>query len=299
MPISRQACGDDVNRVAISAMDRRQLLTLPSGHVEDVARPGSRRHRSGEEFSPEFQVSFPYRGVFVWHVGRDDIVGDANQILFVTGGEAFRLSDPRPSGHAELILTPAFSVLSELTETGGFDPADHPLFRARSHRATPAIQRARTRLLYEASREDGLDVFAAEEELLALLRAVLEIEPLRIWPSPQTRRLIRRTKEFLESAFTRRLRLSDVADAVDASPAYLTGVFSRFEGVALQRYVTQLRLARALIELPYVDDLTALALDLGFSSHSHFTLVFRRAFGCTPSHFRRATRGRKSSPSIV
>jgi len=45
-----------------------------------------------------------------------------------------------------------------------------------------------------------------------------------------------------------------------------------------------------LIDLPSADDLTSLALDLGFSSHSHFTLAFRRAFGCTPSQFRSTTR---------
>ena len=38
------------------------------------------------------------------------------------------------------------------------------------------------------------------------------------------------------------------------------------------------------------DDLTALALDTGFSSHSHFTAVFRRTFGSTPSAFRQASR---------
>jgi AraC-like DNA-binding protein len=271
-------------------MERTQLVAVPSGLVENVVRPGSLRHRSAEEFSPEFQVSFPYRGMFVWHVGRDDVVGDANQILFVTGGEAYHLSNSRPGGHAELIFTPEFSVLSELTEAGGFDPFEHPLFRARSGRATPAVQRACAHFLYEASNADGPDLLAAEEAVLALLRTALKIESLRSGPSAQTRRLIRRTKEFIESAYTRPLRLSDVADAVDASPAYLTDVFSRFEGVSLQRYLTQLRLARALIELPYVDDLTALALDLGFSSHSHFTLVFRRAFGCTPSNFRLTTR---------
>jgi AraC-like DNA-binding protein len=34
------------------------------------------------------------------------------------------------------------------------------------------------------------------------------------------------------------------------------------------------------------DDLTSLALDLGFSSHSHFTDAFRREFGRTPSEVR-------------
>ena len=40
-------------------------------------------------------------------------------------------------------------------------------------------------------------------------------------------------------------------------------------------------------------DLTALALDLGYASHSHFARSFRRAFGLTPSE----ARGRISSGS--
>jgi AraC family transcriptional regulator len=105
-----------------------------------------------------------------------------------------------------------------------------------------------------------------------------------------TRRLIARAKEFLDASFADPIRLADVAEAVGASPAYLTHAFSRIEGVPLHRYLTQLRLARALVELPDAPDITTLALRLGFSSHSHFTAAFRRAFGRTPSQFRRAAR---------
>jgi AraC-like DNA-binding protein len=33
-------------------------------------------------------------------------------------------------------------------------------------------------------------------------------------------------------------------------------------------------------------DLTTVALDLGYASHSHFTSVFRRHVGMTPSQYR-------------
>ena len=105
--------------------------------------------------------------------------------------------------------------------------------------------------------------------------------------------MIGRTKELLEAEFANRIRLPEVGRAVGASPAYLTDLFRRVEGVSLHRYVVQLRLARALVELPHVDDLSALALDLGFSSHSHFSAAFRRAFGCTPSELREGTRSRR------
>ncbi len=85
-------------------------------------------------------------------------------------------------------------------------------------------------------------------------------------------------------------------DGPSARPA--TRYEIRVEGVSLHRYLMQLRLARALVELPHAEDLAALALALGFSSHSHFSAAFRRAFGCTPSQFRQTARGRPR-PSLA
>jgi AraC-like DNA-binding protein len=109
--------------------------------------------------------------------------------------------------------------------------------------------------------------------------------------------LIRRTKEYLEATLSGRVKLADVARAVGASPAYLTDVFTRVEGASLHQYLTHLRLARALVELPHADCLTTLALETGFSSHSHFSAVFRRRFGITPSEFRETTR-RRLPPTV-
>ena len=54
----------------------------------------------------------------------------------------------------------------------------------------------------------------------------------------------------------------------------------------------RLRLARALDLLGEYDDLTALSLELGFSSHSHFSSTFRQAYGRTPAEFRRSVNPR-------
>src|SRR6185436_35916 len=118
-------------------------------------------------------------------------------------------------------------------------------------------------------------------------------------PSVATRRLIARTKEFVVGNLGEPFRLGAVATSVGASPAYLTDVFRRCEGLPLHRYTVQLRLARALDELPRAADLTQLALDLGFSSHSHFTAAFRRAFDCTPSEFRELTRKRSTTAQLT
>src|SRR5262249_37447049 len=64
--------------------------------------------------------------------------------------------------------------------------------------------------------------------------------------------------------------------------------FQQRTGAPVHRYLTRLRLRASLERLADGEtDLTALALELGFSSHSHFTGAFRREFGRTPSAVRR------------
>jgi AraC-like DNA-binding protein len=99
-------------------------------------------------------------------------------------------------------------------------------------------------------------------------------------------RLADRVKLVLAGDLARRWTLAEIGAEVGGSPVYLTQVFRQVEGVPLYRYQLRLRLARALDLLADYDDLTALGLELGFSSHSHFTAAFRQAYGRTPSEFR-------------
>jgi transcriptional regulator GlxA family with amidase domain len=66
-------------------------------------------------------------------------------------------------------------------------------------------------------------------------------------------------------------------------------VFNREVGTSVYRYAVGLRLAKALdAVLDSNLDLTSIALDAGFSSHSHFTARFRAFFGLTPLALRRS-----------
>lgn len=263
-------------------------MDLPVCLVEDCQRDSHERSPVG--FCAVYQVCLPYRGLGVWHVGEDDIVADANQVLFVRGGESYRMSGPVAGGYAEVIISPSTEILSEMVGADENRLFDHRLFRNRCSVAGPYLQSFRTQFLHWAASACDTCELEAEELVVALLRAAIRQEYETQPCGAATRRLIRRTKYYLEEHLADQIRLVDIGRAVGASSAYLTATFSRVEGISLHQYLTQLRLARALAELPHTDNLTALALDTGFSSHSHFTSAFRRAFGCTPSQFRRTTR---------
>jgi len=292
--IKGQAITSENSQISVGGLcdpdraSRSRLLESSIAMVEDVHGPVVRIRRSPENFSADFQVCLPYRGLFVWHVADDAVVGDANQVLFVSGGESYFLSQPVASVYAELIITPDLELLAELTHAGG-SLTVHPLFRRRSRRVDLGLQHLRTRFLHHliCGEWNGM---VAEEWVITLLRSALTADAESCEPTGPTRRLVGRTKQFLEAHLAGPIRLIDVARGVGASPAYLTDLFRRVEGVPLHGYLTQLRLGRALVELPNASDLTTLALALGFSSHSHFTAAFRRGFGCTPSQFRESTR---------
>jgi AraC-like DNA-binding protein len=109
---------------------------------------------------------------------------------------------------------------------------------------------------------------------------------------------VRIVKELLDVTPTP-LSLSTIAAEVGASPTYLTDLFRRAEGMPIYRYQSRLRLARSLLRLGVADDITDLALELGFSSHSHFTSTFRATFGVTPSAHRETVRRRIVRPQML
>jgi AraC family transcriptional regulator len=63
-------------------------------------------------------------------------------------------------------------------------------------------------------------------------------------------------------------------------------------GESVYRYVLRARLAKSLDAVLDGADLTATALESGFSSHSHLTARFRSLFGVTPAQLRQAAGSR-------
>ena len=82
-------------------------------------------------------------------------------------------------------------------------------------------------------------------------------------------------------------RIQDVAAEFGVSPFHLSRVFRAETGVSLHQYLLRIRMNQALSRLHAGEpQLSRLALDLGFSSHSHFSETFRRHFGESPKRVR-------------
>ena len=266
----------------------QSLLKSPTVTIRDVYCQGSCRDQSGEESATATELVFPYRGVYVRHLGQDQAVADANQVLFFNGTEGYRVSHPVLGGDASLSLAISEPQLVELAPATLLREGTTLAFRWQRLRIDVRAQ-ALVALLRHSLRQNIAEPLEAESLALTLVQRALGPRTTHAaGASVGRQRLVDRVKLVLASNPTRRWTLAEIAAEVRGSPVYLTQLFQQVEGLPLYRYQLRLRLARALDLLAQYDDLTTLSLDLGFSSHSHFSAAFRQVYGRSPSEFKQS-----------
>lgn len=267
-----------------------RLLDTGTVAVRNVRCSGTCRHRSTEECASVTHLVFPYRGVYMRHVGSDQAVADANHVLFFNAGEGYQVSHPVDGGDESLVLLLSEELMRELVPASSLNNRGELGFRRQHQRIDPRAQ-ALIAMLRHSLQNGTIEPLEAESLLLTLVCRSLgprtSHEPAA---TPAKRRLVNRIKLLLSSDLSRRWTLEEIAGEIGGSPVYLTQAFQKTEGIPLYRYQLRLRLARALDLVPACDDLSALAVDLGFSSHSHFTAAFKQAYGRSPSAFRQSAR---------
>lgn len=262
------------------------LLVTPLVEVRDVVCAGTCRHKGEVERAGRTHLVFPYRGTYVRHVGNDDAVADASQVLFFNAGEDYQVSHPNAGGDASLSMALDQTLLRELAPPTLLADGEPLRFRQTRLRIDPRAQ-VLVALLRHSLREGIAEPLEGESLALTLVHRALAPRTTHAAGSSQGRqRLVDRAKLVLARDLARRWTLAEVAAEVGVSAVYLTQSFRQVEGVPLYRYQLRLRLARALDLLRDYDDLAALGVELGFSSHSHFTAAFQKMYGRTPSEFR-------------
>lgn len=273
-------------RESIPELSVQFLLKSPTVTIRDVCCQGRCRDKSAEEWTTATELVFPYRGVYVRHLGNDQAVAEANQVLFFNAGEGYRVSHPVSGGDACLSLAISEPLLRDLGPLSFLGDNARLAFRPQRLRIDARAQ-ALVAVLRHSLRQNIAGPLESESVALTLAQRALGPRTSHAaGASPGRQRLVDRVKLVLASDLARRWTLAEIAAEVRGSPVYLTQVFQQVEGLPLYRYQLQLRLARALDLLAQYDDLTALSLDLGFSSHSHFSAAFRQVYGRSPSEFR-------------
>ncbi|HKP92495.1 MAG TPA: AraC family transcriptional regulator [Chthoniobacterales bacterium] len=225
-------------------------------------------------------------------------MADATRVHFLNQNETYRIAHPVSGGDDCTSIRFEDRVLFDFSLGDNPSTEESPFpFQLPSIASTPAISLGLHRLRQNLLRRNGPGVLAVEEEAVSLLSEASAIATRQVGGRPGTRRadtrkahrdLVYASRVVLAKKFREKVTLENLARAVFSSPFHLARVFRRETGITLHTQLNRLRLGRALHEIADgMTDLTRLALDLGFSSHAHFTHAFSRAFGQSPAQIRR------------
>jgi AraC family transcriptional regulator len=269
---------------------RRRFFDHPAVRIEGAAARAGRNCRTPQALTPELQIVLTLRGAFVYERGSSHSLLTANQALFIAPGDVSRdrFVDENPLDY--MLVTPHLDAVSTLIGAAAATELKKVARDTRVSGASARLQHAAS-ALWNLCQRPLRDDIGIEQSAIALLTQILYSSS---FPSPAPRgragwghlHLIGSVKDLIGTG-REHWSLTGIAAQLHVSPAYLTDLFRRHEGVSIARYQRRLRLSRALVELPHTDDIAALALDLGFSSHAHFSTAFRATYGETPSMYRR------------
>jgi AraC-like DNA-binding protein len=226
-------------------------------------------------------IVFPTQPVWIGTQGNEMVLAGPNHAVFFNAGDVFRRRRFNGHGDRNDFMVVGDETLEEWVRDARF-PNPIGKLQARPYLTMRAITRAL---------RQGADGLTIEESLLRLGHTTVsgaflpdERQARHRRPSPT----VEDAKALLSERFTERLTLEELGRAVNISPFHLARSFRRHTGYTLHEYRTHLRLRAALERLSASDeDLAVIARAVGFSSHSHLTASFHRAFGVPPSCVRK------------
>jgi len=233
---------------------------------------------------------FPRTSVYIQHEGREKIVAGPNVVMFYNRGQIYRRYRISERGdHCEWFAFDGDLVLDALRpyDTQAEARPEHP-FRLTHGLSDPTCYLLQRRVVEHLLNEERPDELFIEESLLWILERTIEKAYRKLRQTGRERSIQRERVHALQVALTTRLQehltLEKLAAEFDYSPFYLSRIFRQHTGMTIHQYLTQVRLRTALEWIRGNEsNLTELAFRLGFSSHSHFTLAFRKAFGVPPT----------------
>lgn len=242
-------------------------------------------------------VVFPSMPVRIHQADREPVVADRNVVMYYNAEQPYRrgLLHERGDDCVWIALKDGLAeglVAAHRTPTDPERPFDRP------SGPSPAQCYLRHQVLQDrlAAGAEAAPL-AAEEAAIELVRELLAAEaevrgrsrrrPVRTDTARSRRELVETVREILAIDPGRPWSLEEIVDRVLVSAAHLCRLFKEETGATIHQYLIQLRLREAAqAVLDGERDLSLLAVRLGFSSHSHFTETFRRAFGLPPRELR-------------
>lgn len=140
-------------------------------------------------------------------------------------------------------------------------------------------------LLKPVSRKELEDVLIKIEKNIDRRSGKLFIDEL-IPGSDKTIHLVRSAERIVRERFSEQIGVAQIADELGVTPNYLSTLFKKYTHTTFIKYITEIRMKKALdlLKQPGISVKSA-TKQLGYSSSRHFARLFREFYGISPSKY--------------
>ena len=239
------------------------------------------------------EVGFVEQNPVVLCHGEKEIVIEENCIFVIPPDSSFSVKTVRDDLHRH--TSAEFLIRGQWKKVEGFAPPKGktvtlPLVIPPSPGSSEvfslirAIACAKTTQSERSYFEECADFMTLIHRLSALVQSTGEGNTI----SPGNRRYCDRAKAFISENISKKLSVSDVAQAVGVSKNYLTNVFSSSQGLPLIEFINRRKLSY-MIELirRYGYTLAQAGEQVGFTDVNYISRIFKRYYGMTLTEYKR------------
>lgn len=164
------------------------------------------------------------------------------------------------------------------------------LFKEEQQETFDVIRSDLARVFQEAYKNDMMQPVNARSRITALLEDLSRYFAVgeRVKHSRSGRERIQMASDYILQHYKEAITLEDLADHIYLSRTYISRSFPRYFGVSFLEYITQVRLAHAILDMHGDATLTEIAYNNGFSNENVMIRAFRKYFGMTPGEYRKS-----------
>lgn len=247
-----------------------------------------------------YELYYLYEGERMYFIRDRSYLILPGDLVLIDRRELHATSDSDKLGHARVVINFADSFVEGATREAPF------LLNAFQH-ASPVLrldlptrriaEDILGKMIHEA-REDLLgQQFAMRQYLIELLLFTARFVRMHPVTSPEhvspLHRKISTIVRHINAHYAESVRLEELAERFEISPAYLSRMFKEITGFSLVEYVSLVRVQEAQRLLATTKlKVIVIAEQVGFGSLVQFGRVFRQMTKMTPLRYRQATVGR-------
>ncbi len=97
-----------------------------------------------------------------------------------------------------------------------------------------------------------------------------------------------RIKKYIDDHYSEDLTLKSIGSRLHISPSYLCNIFKKTTGYSPMQYIMNRRIGKAQsLLIGSEDNVTDIALTIGYSDSNYFTTIFTKTVGMSPMKYRK------------